>query len=80
MPNLEVLDLRKNKIDNAGFKEIINSDKYKKLLDIRIDDNSIQEAGAKLLTYGCKLDNLTKLSIRSNMFSSKGCQVITKLF
>ena len=41
MPKLEVLDLRKNRIDNAGFKAIINSEQYKKLLDIRIDDNGI---------------------------------------
>ena len=39
LPKLELLDLRKNRIDNAGFKAIINSEKYKKLTDIRLDDN-----------------------------------------
>lgn len=76
MTRLEVLDLRQNKIGNHGFKELIKTQSFPKLLDLRIDANKVQEAGAKLLTYGCTLDNLTHLTVRGNMFGSKGCQFI----
>lgn len=58
MPKLEVLDLRNNRIGNIGFQELLNSTKFPKLVDFRLDINKIDEAGSKFLTHNCCLSQI----------------------
>lgn len=47
LPKLRTLDLCSNKIGDAGFISIIQSENYTKLTDLRIDTNGIEESGAQ---------------------------------
>ena len=71
MKDLEVLDLRNNRIATEGFVELIKSTRFQNLVDLRVDMNKIDDA--KQITYNCQLDKLQKFSVRDNSFGSKGC-------
>ena len=45
-PNLECLDLRMNKLGCLGFKILVQSNNYTELIDLKIDNNKIEDLGA----------------------------------
>lgn len=75
LTKLRVLDLCSNKLKDEGFSFLILSRNFPALIDLRLDTNEIEEAGAQALTHNCNLE-LRKLTIRSNSFKMKGCQYV----
>jgi hypothetical protein len=46
LPYLQVLDLRVNRIGDAGFKTLVKSEKLNNIRDLKLDMNKITQGGA----------------------------------
>ena len=66
LPYLQVLDLRVNRIGDAGFKTLVKSEKLNNIRDLKLDMNKITQGGAVQLSHLCNIPELRKLKVRDN--------------
>ena len=68
---LEVLDLRKNHIEDAGLEAIAQSPLFSNLKELDLRNNGITRLGMKVLAESEFLGKLEKLDLRSNQLSKR---------
>jgi hypothetical protein len=72
-----LLSLRNNKIADAGFRFLMQSDNFKTLKTLVVEYNQISEEGALSLTASKFLSQLEHLDIGQNEIGNIGAQVIS---
>ncbi len=71
LSELEILDLRKNFLGDAGFQAIALSPVLKNLKELDLRNNQITRASLELLSQQTTLTQLEKLDVRSNKLGKR---------
>lgn len=71
LENVEILDLRKNKLGDEGLEVLLSSDKIRNIQKLDLRNNQITRKGMELLSNTTNLLNLESLDLRVNKLGQR---------